>query len=569
MDFNWKIDGKYMYDIVKLVDFYINDSVKNTNKLLNLDCDKERNKFMKIIESDTYNINRLYNILDALGFIVDSPMVDECLTKLNKHNTQLVNNTDFNQKIIYFNKINQSKLEDYQTTFINNIIKTINMTNNNELTCDEQKIITDGDINIYNIDSIIMQLHKKDRQSHIENLNKKSFSLLQNIIRKRFNAVNNKNCFQIKNDMDTIAVHNLRQFITNLLNVIDVELNKRSDIFKKAPFDYDDIILYTNKIRMPSIKTSHFVSKIFVFLKTYFGLKFDLVNDNNKWNKTVDLYEVLNNNISLGYIYFDIGINKKKSQAPLYMCLNSCYSGFGRNEVPVSCIMANVGEDISYETSRVFFSEFVQGIFNLFLKNNLGFQLLPSENTQFYELLADKLFISDEFINIMYDTTISGFNGIINEIRLLKLVKFRYQCIDSMFDMVIHMDTEIVDCEPEFIFPKIYNHLNNLFKVDNFKFSNLNPITIHKIINSSGCKYYHNIFNEIIAQNVSSIILNHNNGFEFVSTITNIGNNFVTNLKLFMNNYKTGKNLNFVIKNIDNDNYGDYTTTNGATNSFF
>jgi hypothetical protein len=63
MDINWNnINDDEFKELNKLIKQNIKQSETNINKLMSYDCVIDKDKFMKVLEKDTIEINKLYNI---------------------------------------------------------------------------------------------------------------------------------------------------------------------------------------------------------------------------------------------------------------------------------------------------------------------------------------------------------------------------------------------------------------------------------------------------------------------------------------------------------------------------
>jgi len=556
MNIDWiNLNEKY---IENLVDKSIKQSQKNIERILQYDCVSEKDKFLKLLEKDTIEINKIYSILSIFDFIINPcNTLNICNQKINNYNKKLKINTDFIKKLIYFNKLNYNSIELYQRKFIDNIINQLKynkIVNNAEVFINGINII-DKLINIYNLENILCQSQKKDRQYIITTYNNYIYENLHNGLKSKFseakhNISNNYVCY--KNNLIDNSIIELKNFISGFIKLINSEIIKKKENYKKQSYDYDDIIVLENEFNIGEIKLSFLINKYIDFFSNYFGLTFIKYNTKNLWNDKVLVYEIQKENKILGYLYLDlIKNNSQKPSIPVFININNSHynSIYGINEVGQSCIFSafeSYNGNINFNNSQKLFIEFMLAIYNFYLFNNLGFSNIDIENKNMIEILAEKIFQSENFLKTIYD--INNLKYKLEELQLLKLIKFRYLCIDSLFDIALHIDGDIVKFPAKSVFEKTYFDINKIYNIDGFTYNNLNPILLYKLNGDFGAKYYHLIFNEIICHNVSNLIIKKKIGRNFFEALTNIKTDFKTNLKEFLKKYNMiNKNINFIL----------------------
>ncbi len=555
-------------DLEKLVENSIKHSEQNINKILSYDCINDKDKFLKVLEKDTIDINKIYSLLNLLSFINISPEINNIENKLNEYNKKLKLNGNFIKKLIYFNKINLN-LELYQKKFIENIIEQLKFNKIQHM----NKIFVEGiqysdfNVNIYNLNNVLINLNtKKDRIGIINKYNHNIYNILMDTIIGRFNEAKyymSDSYFIHKNKLSINAVQKLKTFIIDLIKTVNSQLIKKKDLYTKKNFDYDDIIINETNFSFYNISLKDFISKTISFFSEYFNLEINRISSDNKWSDSVIVYEVKNKSI-IGYLYLDLKKNNSnKPNVPIYINLNNSYVNkyFNFRECGQSCILASFvsysKKIINYNMAQKLFVEFLLGFYNLFCHNNFGFSNINIENKNIIEILGEKIFQNENFIKYFYsDYLDDNLENYLEELRLLKLIKFRYMCIDSLYDMALHLDETIKTCNPKIIFEKTYLEISKCYTIPNYNYYNLNPLLLYKINTDYGSKYYHNIFNEIICHNVSNLIVNKKLGFELFSTLTNINYDFMYNLKEFLKKYNfENKNMKFIIKNVNKENF--------------
>ncbi len=566
--------NKNIKDLDKIVENSIKQSEQNINKILSYDCVADKDKFLKILEKDTIDINKIYALLNLLSFINTNSEIMNIENKLNAYNKKLKLNGDFIKKLMYFNKINLN-LELYQKKFIENIIEQLKMNKINYL----NKIFTDGiqysnfNINIYNYNNVIANLNKKDRIAVTNKYNQNIYNILMDTIIARFNESRYHmmdNYFLHKNKLSYNAINKLKNFIIDLIKTVNQQLVKKKDIYTKQNFDYDDIVLNEINYSFYNISLKDFINKTLSFFRNYFNLEINKTDKVNKWDDSVLIYEIKNKNV-IGYLYLDLKKNNSnKPNIPLYVNLNNSYINkyYNIREYGQSCIFASFvsysQKTITYNMAQKLFVEFLLAFYNLFCHNSFGFSNINIENKNIIESLGEKIFQNENFIKYFYSDYIDdNYDTYIEELKLLKLIKFRYMCIDSLYDMALHLDESIKTCNPKIIFEKTYLEISKCYSIPNYNYYNLNPLLLYKINTDYGAKYYHNIFNEIICHNVSNLIINKKLGFELFNTLTNINNDFMHNLKEFLKNYNfENKNMKFIIKNVNKENFTESEVNN-------
>jgi hypothetical protein len=562
-------------DLEKLVENSIRLSEQNINKILSYDCINDKDKFLKVLEKDTIDINKIYSLLNLLSFINTSHEISNIENKLNEYNKKLKLNGNFIKKLIYFNKINLD-LELYQKKFIENIIEQLKFNKIHHM----NKIFIEGiqystfNVNIYNLNNVLINVsNKKDRIGIINKYNQNIYNILMDTIIGRFNESKyymTDSYFLHKNKLSINGVQKLKTFMINLIKTVNSQLIKKKDLYTKKNFDYDDIIINETNFNFYNISLKYFISKTISFFSNYFNLEINKISIKDKWSDSVIVYEVKNKNI-IGYLYLDLKKNNSnKPNVPIYINLNNSYVNkyYNFHECGQSCILASFVSSskniINYNMAQKLFVEFLLGFYNLFCHNNFGFSNINIENKNIIEILGEKIFQNENFIKYFYGDYIDdNLENYLEELRLSKLIKFRYMCIDSLYDMALHLDETIKTCNPKIIFEKTYLEISKCYAIENYNYYNLNPLLLYKINTDYGGKYYHNIFNEIICHNVSNLIVNKKLGFELFNTLTNINYDFMYNLKEFLKKYNfENKNMKFIIKTVNKENFTESEVNN-------
>ena len=567
MNIDWNNINNELQELNKLIKQNIKQSETNINKLLSYDCVTDKDKFMKVLEKDTIEINKLYLIINMINFIYKDSKIKNTEKMLEEYNNKLKINGNFIKKLIYFNKIN-TNLETYQKKFIENIISQLkyNKINNQDKIFIEGITYKNYNINIYTIDNLLLNpdIDKKERMEIVSKYNKNIYENLFNNLILKFNQSNHhleENFFLFKNKISNYSFIHIKKFINELITTINKELLKNKESYKLKNYDYDDLVIYENNFNIYDLSLKYILDKFFKFFSTSFNLEFVLNANKRLWNKNVILYEIKKNNILFGYLYLDL-IKKESSNKPnipLFVNLNNSHLNkfYGIDEKGGSIIFSSFKnydcKNISFNNSLKLFIELMLGIYNLFNINSFGFSNITPENKNMIETLAEKIFQNELFFNNIYDDDelVRKKN---EELKLIKLIKFRYLCIDSIFDMAIHIDKDIIKCNYNTIFENTYNEIIKCFRIENFDYSNINPNLLYNINGDLACKYYCFVFNEIICHNIANLIVNKRLGQELFNTLSNLNNNFLDNLKEYLNKYNVqNKNIKFIFRSVSNN----------------
>ena len=572
MNINWNnINDDEFKELNKLIKQNIKQSETNINKLMSYDCVIDKDKFMKVLEKDTIEINKLYLIINMINFIYKDNKIKNTEKLLEDYNNKLKINGNFIKKLIYFNKINNN-LETYQKKFIENIISQLkyNKINNQDKIFIEGITYKNYNINIYTIDNLLLNpnIDKKERIDIVNNYNKNIYENLFNNLILKFNQSNHylhDNFFLFKNKISNYSFTHIKKFINELITTINKELLKNKESYKLKNYDYDDLVIYENNFNIYDLSLKYILDKFFKFFSTSFNLEFVLNNVNkNLWNKNVILYEVKKNNILFGYLYLDLikEETSNKPNIPLFINLNNAHLNklynYNIEEKGSSVIFSSFKnyecKNISFNNSLKLFIELMLAIYNLFNINSFGFTNITPENKNMIETLDEKIFQNEFFFNNIYENNKDKLVQKKNEeLKLIKLIKFRYLCIDSIFDMAIHIDRDIIKCNYNTIFENTYNEIIKCFQIENFNYKNINPNLLYNINGDLACKYYCFVFNEIICHNIANLIVKKRLGQELFNMLTNLNNNFIDNLKEYLNKYNVqNKNIKFIFKSVSN-----------------
>lgn len=581
MDIDWNDINNEIIEVNKLVKQHIKQSESNINKLLSYDCISDKDKFMKVLEKDTIQINKLYLLLNVINFIYKNNKIKNAEKMLEDYNKNLKINTNFIKKLIYFNKINTDMCL-YQKKFIENIITQLkyNKINNHNKIFIEGIIYKDYNINIFNIENFLLTIDKKDRMEVIKRYNYNIYADLFNSLILKFNQSTHHledNFFLYKNKISNNSFVHIKKFINELIGTINKELLKKKDIYKLKNYDYDDLVIYENNFNIYNLSLKYVLDKFLKFFSISFNLEFILISTTNVWNKNVVLYQIKKNNILFGYLYLDLIKNdtSNKPNIPLFVNLNNTHLNklYGIDEKGSSVIFGSFknyeSKILTFNNALKLFIELMLGIYNLFNINNFGFSNITVENKNIIETLAEKIFQNELFFNNIYDNDelVQNKN---EELKLIKLIKFRYLCIDSIFDMAIHIDKDIMKCDYKTIFDNTYREICKCFRIENFDYNNLNPNLLYNLNGDMACKYYCLVFNEIICHNIANLIVKKRLGQELFNTLTNSNNNFIDNLKEYLNKYNVqNKNIKFIFKSVDkNENFTETIASQSDINNY-
>lgn len=564
MDYDWNNIQIYINNLPNFIKDTIKQSEININKLLLYDCVKDKQNFLRVLENDTIQINKIYSVMNLLEFLFNDKIIYDCIEKLKSYNEKIKTNGNFIKKLLYFNKINNNSIEPYQKKFINNIIEQLNYNKigvYDKIFIDGIEINTNFKINIYNLNNIILILPKNERICVINKYNKNICNVLINNIINKFNEsvyYYMDNYFMYKNKFSNKSINNLKKFIDKLIIKINEQISKKKII---NHYDYDDIVVYENNFNFYNISLKFFLDKMITFFNRKFNIQLKISENQNKWSRDVIIMDVYKNNIYIGILYLDLiaNTNNIKPNVPLFININNRHHNkiFNFNENGCSCVLGSYNtlnnKELTYHYAQKLFIEFMLAIYNLFVNNNLGFSNIGIENKNIIEILAEKIFQSEYFIKFLYGNDFMD-NDKLENLQLIKLIKFRYLCIDALFDIALYTNKNTSNLNSDSII-KIYNNIINKYSIDNFPYSNLNPLLLHKINGDFGSKYYHIVFNEIICHTITDAIIKNNIGDVLFDSLNNNKYDFKTNLCSFLHkNNLINKNIKFIIKNYNNDN---------------
>ena len=91
MNIDWNNINDEFQILNKLIKQNIKQSETNINKLLSYDCVTDKDKFMKVLEKDTIEINKLYLILNMINFIYKDNKIKNAKKMVFCDTTLLVN----------------------------------------------------------------------------------------------------------------------------------------------------------------------------------------------------------------------------------------------------------------------------------------------------------------------------------------------------------------------------------------------------------------------------------------------------------------------------------------------
>ena len=567
MSFDWINIKKNLNDLPNFVSSVIKQSEININKILKYDCVSERDKFLKVLEKDTIEINKIYSLLNLMELIFNSNIIRDCLNLIGNYNYKIKTNGNLIKKLLYFNNLNSKDIQPYQKKFIENIITQLKHNKNNIT----NKIFIEGikynnlNINIFNVDNFMIHLKKKERIELLHIYNNAIYNILMSTLISRYNEAKYNyvdNYFMYKNKLNNKSFNNLKKFITDLIKTVNDQLSKKKDIINNKNYNYDNLIILENSFDIKPISLKYFINKTIDFFKDKFQLNFQTSNSLNKWSDNVIIYEVHKKDKKIGTLYLDLlkDQTSQKPKVPIFININNSHYNkiLNISEEAQTCIISSYDDYdskiLTFFKAQQLFVEFMLAIYNLFIHNNFGFSNINIENNNIIEILGEKIFQNETFIDNFYENT-DEIEKKIEELQIIKLIKFRYLCLDSLFDIGIHLDNSITNCSQNYIFDRTYQEIIKCYSIEKFNYSNINPKLLHKINGDFGGKYYHMIFNEIICHNISKIILNKNLGLELFTTLTSIENDFIINLKEYLTKYNLiNKNMKFIIKTSNNEN---------------
>ena len=95
MDFDWHLLKNNINELPKLVNSIIKQSENNINKLLIYDCIEEKDKFLRLLEKDTIEINKIYSLLNLMDLTDKNNVIESCYTNLIDYNSKLKSNGNF------------------------------------------------------------------------------------------------------------------------------------------------------------------------------------------------------------------------------------------------------------------------------------------------------------------------------------------------------------------------------------------------------------------------------------------------------------------------------------------
>lgn len=530
----------------------IKNSKKQIEKLLLYDCN-DINKFMKTLESDTININNLYSLINLLLIINPNNNVIESLNKLNYYNNEIKENKNFIEKLQYFNKLNISNknLKIYQKKFINNILSNLDKNNININNIYYNGItFNNNKFNIYNFENNLIKYNKRDRHDIILKFNK-------NIYNELINNINNKNNIAKENGYENYLYYinnfhkndmkNIKNFIIKLLNILNIEIEKSNNI-QKNNYNYDDILIYETNFNLKNLTIEYLLDNYIKFYNIFFNINIELdtiFSEKIKYNK-LNKFNIIYNSEIIGVLYIDFSPNNKP-KIPVNIILNNNNNNidYSIKNIPTSYLIFNVenlNNNINMYYSKKFFIQLFNSINNISIINSFGFNYIPQEYNSLFENFAEKIFTNEFFLTNLYGSELLT-TEYIDNLRLLKLIKFKNLCIESLYDFEVYSNNSISD---SFLIKK-YNELLKKYLSKNY----LNPLLLNKIDDKYAGKYYYLLYSEIIAHNLTKILLKYKNGYNLLLDINNINinNSFNENLiNTFSNKKNINNNLKFILK---------------------
>jgi hypothetical protein len=89
MNFEWENIMNNYNELPDFIKSNISKSEFNINKILNYDCDTEKEKLLKLLEKDTIEMNKICSLLNILELINNNDIIQKCNNKLQSYNNKL------------------------------------------------------------------------------------------------------------------------------------------------------------------------------------------------------------------------------------------------------------------------------------------------------------------------------------------------------------------------------------------------------------------------------------------------------------------------------------------------
>lgn len=604
MNYNWNSLLGNVDEVKMLGTIVIDKSKRNYKKILGYQVDRDKDKIIKILFDDIYEVNRLYALAGLAQLITKNDTVRTEWINIEKNikqfNEEIKKDGKYLEKFIFFLKINPNFFKSHYENFVFNKLIEFYGNNNAETKTKQQhrkliRIINNKlesglelgpgyeyKINRFNFENIFRYTHHgKEREKitkKITDSNEIYGDILRLILYRNKIARENgkKTYFEfINEEPPSTIIEFVNNILESLIDQYDACIVSLTD--KQNIKNYSDLIhnSYKNK---KFIEASKIVKIIMAFYEKKFNLTIknktiDNNRDNNKtWNNLCEIYEIYYKNELVNVIHFDlVKDNAHKPVVPVYINLTprTNYPYVSQNtkimnqESVIICGYGNPNELISFNEIKTMFYEIGRSILDSTVVNSYNFSTIDYKYITIIEHFLEYLFFSDDNAKMYSQEFVKEYfpkNKIIN------LINFVHNCVESIFDLTFNQSAELVSIikssvdnknlgEKEYailskqIITDVFQGILDSYHPKMSSFMFLNPKNMYDIINSDSKRYY-NIISKMFAHQLFKQIDVKNNAFEVFSALFDCKTSFLDNMNTMIN--KKENKFNTELRNIFN-----------------
>lgn len=347
-------------------------------------------------------------------------------------------------------------------------------------------------------------------------------------------AQNSENVSNFIDKMSDNATSLLEQELQEITSFAKEYTNNKDFILETYDISYFSNLIKGNKFNIDpnEIKkyfpTNKVVQGCFNIYEKLLGLKFELIDDENKWHKDVELYYVYNydykDNIKgekIGSFYLDLySRDNKKDHACIYKLLYGCdisnFTGKKNDRMlPVVVINLNFPEKANLEirSIKTFFHEFGHVMHNMCSKTQLSYYHGSTGAKDFTEApsqMFERFCLNEKVLSLLSCHEETGqpipkklIDYLINTNDFLKGLHTKTQLAYAKYDYTIHTlpKEEIKDLNLNNLFKEIYNDFTQLPKADEMCI----PATFHHLAKGYAGIYYGYMLADTIASDMYNI----------------------------------------------------------------
>lgn len=435
------IESMYKKNITTVMLNNVINPINTMFKLLQNNSQLNNEQFVNIIYEFLYSTNYIYKTIGLMNLVSDYNLID-IDKRIEQYISLFYTNNDIQKRIqqiyennnnyilkkilIDFDKLNDELLKKIEKKVQNleNLLNNGTMNNYLYLMCNEN--------NRTKRDKIYTEYTKN------VNVNDKIMKLFIDIIIERNNYAVSKNhnvYFELVKPLSKKESDAIKFMLNDLINRIDIIsrnelINIKSQMNEKL--QQHDIINHCSNQKKKIFEIETVMKLLIKYTNKYFGL---IIKETEQtlWNKNIIVYEIFNkNNISFGFIYFDLMKNKtKKINNPLCIHLSQRYMDLKHIEHYTKiAIIAGFTKNQINEND----------VLNLFKEFGIALQLMIN-NINDSGILIDNYELSILMSHIFEYIAINEFN--ITKHCLAHTIKIK--CINSLFDHIIHNSKSFTD----------------------------------------------------------------------------------------------------------------------------